>query len=121
MGPDFVEVLITNLDSHSIRFDRMDCGVWTDRFSTVTSDHRCASRKSGHLDFTSFVSARVLSVYGLSVNCKGFKVDWNDIADAIHLVPRTNGTKKGCVMGVWLITLVCWLCGEFISKTVRLL
>lgn len=80
----------------------MDRRVWTDRFSGATSDHWCAGRKSGYLDFTSFVSVRVLSVYGLSVNCKRFKVDWNDIADVIHLVPRTNGTQKGCVMGFGL-------------------
>lgn len=69
----------------------MDCGVWTDRFSSATSDHWRARGKSGHLDFTSIVSARILPVYGLPANCKGFKVDWNDVVDAVLLVPLTNG------------------------------
>ena len=76
----------------------MDCGVWTDRFSGATSDHWRARTKSGYLDFTSFVGARILSVYGLPANCKGFKVDWDDVADAIHLVPLASGAQKGRVM-----------------------
>ena len=73
----------------------MDCRVWTDRFSGTASGHWCIGRKSGYLDSASPVSACVPPVRDFPVYRRHFKADWDGIADAIHLVPRTWSTQKG--------------------------
>jgi len=73
----------------------MDCGVWTNRLSGIAPGHRYAGPKSGYLDPASSVSACIMPVHDLPVDWKRFKVNRNDIADAIPLVPCTWSAQEG--------------------------
>ena len=73
----------------------MDCWVWTDGFGATASDHRPNGPKSGYLDYASSVSAWVLPIHDFLVNWGCFKANWNDLSDAICLVPRTRGAQEG--------------------------
>jgi len=73
----------------------MDCRVRTNRRGGTASGHWCTGRKSGHLDFASPVSAYMLPVRDLPVYWRRFKGDWNDVANAIYLVPCAGSTQGG--------------------------